>query len=81
MSCISLRNKQFDTLENDYVDPSFSILRARRLDWIAGGFLIVELSPISVSSVMRNPANGINERARATKRYETYAKFLLQRMF
>lgn len=42
-----------------YVVPP-SILRARRLDWIGGGFLMLELSPISVSSVMRNPVNDIS---------------------
>lgn len=81
MSCMSLRNEQFDTLNNGYVVLFFSILRARRLDSIGGGFLMVELSPISVSSVMRNPANGINELARAINRCETYSKLLLRRVF
>lgn len=75
---MSLRDEQIDTLNNDYVVLSFSILRARRLDWIGGGSLMVELSPISVSSVMRNPANDINELARAINRCETYSKLLLR---
>lgn len=49
-----------ETENNTNEVAPFSSFRARRLDCIGGGFLIVELSPSSVSLVKRRPAYGFS---------------------